>query len=153
MSLDALRSHSELLRAASDQVFAFLDTVAEELVFEQGALLFEEDDSATTFYLIATGKVGLEVPMASGLPVLIETLGPGDLVGVSWLFPPHRWSWRARALDETTTFAFDATTVREECEVDDQLALSVYRTVAAEAVERLHAARVRVLDLYPGERH
>ena len=151
MSLVELRGRAALLETMPDEVLDYLSGVAQQMQFGPGELMFEEDESADTFYLVDRGKVGLEVPMASGLPVLIETLGPGDLVGVSWLFPPFRWSWRARSLGETDVYAFDAATVRERCEVDDNLALNVYRTVAAEAVERLHAARVRLLDLYPGD--
>jgi hypothetical protein len=45
---------------------------------------------------------------------------------------------------------FDAEAVRAKCREDNALAASVYLTVADEAQRRLHAARVRLLDLYPG---
>lgn len=150
MTLSSLKDLTPLLTDLSDDGLEFLESVATEIEFPPGALIFNEDDDADSFYLIATGRAGLEVTFPGREPVLIETLGPGELLGVSWLFPPYRWSWRARALAPTTAIAFDATSVREQCVADTDLALHVYKTVAAEAVHRLHATRVRLLDLYPG---
>ena len=150
MSLDSLRESSQLLDGMSADGIEFLESVAREMIFPKGAEIFDEDQEADSFYLIATGKVGLEVSMPATDPILLETLGPGELLGVSWLFPPYRWSWKAMALATTDILAFDAGAVREQCERDLNLALHVYRTVAEESVRRLHATRVRLLDLYPG---
>jgi CRP/FNR family cyclic AMP-dependent transcriptional regulator len=150
MTLSSLKDLSPMLTDLSDDGLEFLESVATEIQFASGALIFDEDDPADFFYLVATGRVGLEVAFAAREPMLIETLGPGELLGVSWLFPPHRWSWRARALAPTVLIAFDAAAVREQCEDDTDLALHIYKTVAGEAVGRLHATRVRLLDLYPG---
>ena len=150
MSLDKLRESARLVEGMSADGIVFLESVAREMIFPKGAEIFNEDDKADSFYLIASGKVGLEVSMPAREPVVLETLGPGELLGVSWLFPPYRWSWKAMALATTDILAFDAEAVRKQCERDLNLALHVYRTVAEEAVRRLHATRVRLLDLYPG---
>lgn len=150
MSLASLKDLTPLLLDLSDDGLEFLESVATEIEFPSGALIFDEDETADTFYLIATGRAGLEVTVPAHEPMLIETLGPGEVLGVSWLFEPYRWSWRARALAPTTAVAFDAKAVRDQCKSDTDLALHVYKTVAGEAVRRLHATRVRLLDLYPG---
>ena len=150
MSLATLSETAKLLDGMSADGLEFLESVAQEIFFPKGAQIFDDDDKADSFYLVATGKVGLEVAMPARDPVLLETLGPGELLGVSWLFPPHRWNWRAKALAATNILAFDAEAVRRQCDKDPDLALQVYRTVAEESVRRLHATRVRLLDLYPG---
>ncbi len=150
MSLQSLRENAPLLVSMPVDGIEFLESIATEVQFPKGAVVFDEDQPAEAFYLIATGKVGLEVSMPARDAYLIETLGPGELLGVSWLFPPHRWSWRARALVATDVIAFDAEKARRRCAKDPEFALHVYRTVAEEAVQRLHATRIRVLDLFPG---
>lgn len=148
MSLEELRVNSQLLADLSEDSFRFLESVAEEVTFEAGTVIFEEDGPAENFFLITDGKVGLEVPPRTRPAELIETLGPGDLLGVSWLFPHYRWNWRARALAATTVISFDAEAVRNRCDHDTALALNVHRAVAKEAVRRLHQTRLRLLDLY-----
>lgn len=150
MSLSSLKDRSPLLKGLSQDGMEFLESVATEVEFAKGSIIFEEDGPADNFYLIATGKAGLEVSFPARESALIETIGAGEMLGVSWLFPPHRWNWTARSLAQTRAVAFDAEAVRDQCEQDSDLALHVYRTVAEEAVKRLHATRVRLLDLYPG---
>ncbi len=150
MTLSSLKDTALLLQGLSEEGVEFLESVATEVHFPVGALIFEEDDPADSFYLIAEGKAGLEVPIHTRPAALIQTIGPGEILGVSWLFPPYRWSWRARAVTTTSAVAFDAAAVRGQCETDRDLALHVYWVVAHEAVRRLHATRIRLLDLYPG---
>lgn len=150
MSLSSLKMTSPLLMALDEGGLEFLESVATELEYPTGAQIFDEDQYADTFYLVAEGKVGLEVDVPSGPAVLLETVGTGELLGVSWLTHPYRWNWRARAMEHAILVAFDADAVRKQCREDDSLAAIVYLAVAHEAQRRLHAARVRLLDLYPG---
>jgi hypothetical protein len=43
---------------------------------------------------------------------------------------------------------FDATSMREACQLDPELDRLMWEIVAREANERLHHARVQLLDLY-----
>lgn len=150
MTTHELIQASPIFRGLSSSNLSFLESVGTEVELEVDRVIFEEDDHADQFYVITAGKVALEVSVHSAPPVLVETLGPGDLLGVSWLFAPYRWNWRARAVAATTLVAFHAESIRNRCESDADLALHLYRAVAHEAVRRLHATRVRLLDLYPG---
>ena len=150
MSLQSLADSALLLQGLSPEGMEFLESVATEMEFPVGAVIFNEDDPADTFYLVADGKVGLEVSLHSQPPMLIQTLGPGELLGMSWLFPPHRWTWRARSHAFTRVIAFKSAPVRQQLERDPDLAVHVYRAVAMETVRRLHSTRIRLLDLYPG---
>lgn len=148
MTLGDMRANTQLMADLSDESFRFLESVAAGVAFSAGTVIFEEDSPAEHFYLITDGRVALEVPPRTRPPVLVETLGRGDLLGVSWLFPQFRWNWRARALADTIAVSFDAVAVRNRCDVDTALALNVHRAVASEAVRRLHQTRLRLLDLY-----
>jgi CRP-like cAMP-binding protein len=152
MSLEGLRKLSPILDELSVEPLQFLESVSSHLKYEPGEIIFEEDDPAGSFYVIEEGRVGLEVSIPAKESIIIETLGPGDLLGISSMFPPARWNWTARALEATEMVAFDTDAVRARCLHDTELAVHVYATVAAAAVRRLNAARVRLLDLYPGHR-
>jgi len=69
--------------------------------FAEQQVIFCEGDLANRFYLMEKGKVALESRTADGKVVLVETIGPGDALGWSWLFPPYYWHFGARALDRT----------------------------------------------------
>ncbi len=148
MNLSVDLGRTELLAHLTDEEIAFLESVAIESEFAEGEVLFEEDSEATRFYIVISGKVGLELVSPRRRPIVIQTLGRGELVGLSWFFPPHTWSWRARALDPTRTLGFDAAAVRAKCVEDHNLSEQVLRIVAKQAVNRLHATRTQLLDLY-----
>ena len=150
MNVSEIRNQSTVLAELEDAHLDFLFSIAEETELQQDSVLFDEDDSADSFYIISAGRVGLEVSVPTGPPLLLETLGNGDLVGLSWASEPYRWKWRARALVPTRAYRFDAEAVRERCSDDPSLAALLYKSIASAAMMRLQTARVRLLDLYPG---
>ncbi|HSO50312.1 MAG TPA: cyclic nucleotide-binding domain-containing protein [Acidimicrobiia bacterium] len=148
MRLGPIRDSSELLTRLSNTELELFETISREVHLSTGEILFEEGGQADTFYIIVSGKVGLELTSPGRVPMVLQTLGDGDLVGVSWFFPPYQWNWRARALEDTNLVAFDAVEVRRRCEINRDLALEVLSVVAEEAVRRLHGTRIQLLDLY-----
>jgi CRP/FNR family cyclic AMP-dependent transcriptional regulator len=150
MRLDELREKSGLLQALTVTEVGLFESAAVELRLPAGEVLFEEDAPADAFYIVVEGRIGLELTTPGKDPIVIQTLGPGDLVGVSWLFPPHRWNWRARAIVDSEVAAFDANMIRPELEKNRDLALEVLTVVSGEAVQRLQRTRVQLLDMYRG---
>jgi CRP-like cAMP-binding protein len=148
MKLKALRDSSELLQRITNTELAFFESISKEIHIAGGETLFEEGGPADAFYIISEGKIGLEMTSPGRTPMVIQTLGPGDLVGVSWFFPPHKWNWRARALVDSKLAAFDAVEVRKQCAVNRDLLLEVQGVVAEEVAGRLQRTRVQLLDLY-----
>src|SRR5215469_17055262 len=84
--------------------------------FKKGQTVLREGELANRFYLIESGKVVLESAEASGNPVLIETIGDGELLGWSWMFSPYVWQFTARATELTEAIFFYGTILREYCE-------------------------------------
>lgn len=117
-------------------------------VFEAGEHLAHEGDPADTFFVIRHGRVALEVTAPGRGALMIETLGEGAVVGWSWLFPPHRWSFDARALELTRTVAFDGACLRGKCEADKGLGYELMQRFAAVMLDRLQATRLQLLDVY-----
>ena len=148
MNLRSIRESSDLLTKLSNTELDLFETVSSEVELADGEILFEEGGVADTFFIIVSGKIGLELTSPGRAPMSIQTLGPGELVGVSWYFEPYRWNWRARALGDTHLVAFDAVAIRQKCHTDRDLALEVLGVVAEEVVRRLHRTRIQLLDLY-----
>ena len=150
MNLDKLREKSALLQALANTEVSLFESAASELRVSAGHILFEADGSADAFYIVVEGRIGLELTSPGKDPMVIQTLGPGDLVGVSWLLQPHRWNWRARAMVDSELVAFDAEVIRSAMEQNRDLALEVLGVVSGELAVRLHRTRVQLLDLYRG---
>lgn len=107
-----------------------------------------EGELANRFYLIETGKVILESSGGIGDPVVVDTIGAGDLLGWSWMFPPHTWHFTARAVEPTTAIFFCGTMLREYCEKDHSLAYELLKRMSVVMNRRMQAARNKMLAIH-----
>ncbi len=114
--------------------------------FEVGQLIFHDGDLANRFYLILEGKVALESSVKKGKAVVLQTLGPGDLLGWSWLFSPYVWRLHARAVEPTEAIFFYGTRLREQCEADHDFGYELFKRISEVMMQRLQIARGRYLD-------
>jgi CRP/FNR family transcriptional regulator, cyclic AMP receptor protein len=113
--------------------------------FKKGQVIFREGDIANRFYLIETGRVILESSGAVGDPVVIDTIGAGELLGWSWIFPPYVWHFTARAVEPVTAIFFYGTILREYCERDHSLGYELFKRMGAVMIKRLQAAREKMV--------
>jgi CRP/FNR family transcriptional regulator, cyclic AMP receptor protein len=116
--------------------------------FPAGAELFREGAPADRFFLIRSGAVALEVHQPGRGGLLIETFHTGDVVGWSWLFPPYRWEFDGRVVEDTGTVSFDGACLRGKCEDDHELGYQLMKRFAESMTERLQATRLQLLDVY-----
>ena len=105
---------------------------------------------ADEFFVIRRGAVAVETEVPGRGAVTLETLGPGEILGWSWLVPPYRSAFGARALDAVHVIALDGACLRGKCERDPALGFDLLKVVATVFVRRLEETRMRLLDLYAG---
>ncbi len=117
-------------------------------VFRSGVKVFEEGGRADRFWLLKDGRVALDTEVPGRGGVVVESLGPGAVLGWSWLFAPYRWHFGATAVETTLAIELDGRGVREACERDSALGYELTFRFTQVVVERLQATRMRLLDLY-----
>ncbi|MFI8259953.1 MULTISPECIES: Crp/Fnr family transcriptional regulator [unclassified Streptomyces] len=121
---------------------------AREVNFPEGARIFEEGSRAESFWIVRSGTVTLQVPLPAGRPAPVENLGPGELVGWSWLFPPYTWQLSAEAMTPVRSYEFDATAVRMMMDADPAFGSAIGQWVGRVLALRLQQTRTRLIDLY-----
>ena len=137
-----------LLQGLSDEHVALIVGCSKNVAFEPGQLLLSEGAPADTFYLVRRGRVAIEVHGPGRGAHVIETVGPGAVVGWSWLVPPYRNTLDGRAIDSVGAVAVDGACLRTKAEADPALGYALLTKVAAVLLSRLQATRLRLLDLY-----
>lgn len=133
--LDGLREeHLEVLARCSMPV-----------EFKTGEVLFREGDPANRFFLIQEGRVVIESGHTGRGVIPIETLGAGDVLGWSWLFPPYYWHFDARAVEPTKAVFLYGTRLREYCDEDHDLGYEMLKRFAEVVIQRLQSTRTQLL--------
>lgn len=134
----------------SDEHLDQLASVATSAHYNSQQRVFKSDTDADKFYIIRDGKIGVEIPAVAGEPLRIQTLGNGGVLGWSWLIPPYRWLFDARALNASDIIAVDGVKLREQCEKDPSLGYQLLKRFAVLMAERLNASRVVAIKEYTG---
>jgi CRP/FNR family cyclic AMP-dependent transcriptional regulator len=145
-SLGALIAQQPFFKGLTGQQLQLLGGSAMEMQFEPGYCILQEGSPANRFHLILEGKVVLESELPDRGMIPIQTLGPGDDLGWSWLFPPYYLQMSARALEPTKTIFFYGTRLREQCEQDHDLGYELMKRVAAVVTQRLRATQQRLME-------
>jgi CRP/FNR family transcriptional regulator, cyclic AMP receptor protein len=138
------------LQALRPEHRAALAGCARTCVFAADEMIMREGDRADAFYVIRSGAVALETRAPGRGPLVVQTLHDDDLLGWSWLVPPHRVAFDARSLGTTNAIALDGACLRGRCEADPKLGYDLLRLVATVFAQRLQDTRLQLLDVYGG---
>lgn len=138
--LEAFAGHT-FLAGLGQRDLMVLASGAEPFAAGTGTFLAREGDAANAFYLIRSGRVALFAHPGGAGSVPIQTLGPGDTMGWSWLVPPHRWQFDCQAAEDVQGIKFNAEWLREKCENNYELGYHLFRHLASVLASRLAATR------------
>lgn len=119
------------------------------ITFSAGSYIAREGEDADLFYVIRRGKVAIETFIPQRPPLVLQTLQAGEIFGWSWLFPPYKWTFDARAMDaDVHAIALDGRCLRGKCERDTRMGFDLMQRFARIMTERLQATRLQILDVY-----
>ncbi len=142
---DYLSSHA-FFSGLNDDFIEFLADSATKMRIKDGESLFKQGERADKFYLLRSGQISIQVPALMGPTLDIQTLGEDQILGWSWLISPYRWSFQARAVEDSEVIEFDGSAILERCEKDPAFGYELFKRFAALMSERLDAARQKMMD-------
>ena len=147
-TLEALVVQSPIFEGMAPEHLELIAGCGKNVRFASGEQLFREGEPADTFYLVRHGEVSIEIWVPSRGAVRIDTRAEGEVVGWSWLLPPYRWHFDARALDTVRALAFDGECLRGKAEDDHELGYALYSRFSKLLVDQIELTRLRLLDVY-----
>lgn len=149
--IETLLKQNPVFQGLPDEDLQVIAGCASNVKLDPGDFLFREGKPANAFYLVRYGKVSVEFFAPGRGPITIHTPAEGEVIGWSWLYPPHVWSHDARALTLTRAISFDAKCLRGKCDADPRLGYELMKRFSSIVHERLERTRLQLLDLYGGD--
>ncbi|MGZ4120815.1 MAG: cyclic nucleotide-binding domain-containing protein [Actinomycetota bacterium] len=147
-SLERLLSEHAFFRGMDPPYLELIAGCGSNVRFRADTFIFREGEPADLFYLIRHGKVALEIGGVARGPIVIQTVGPDEVVGWSWLFEPYEWNLDARVVEDVRAISFAADCLRLKCEADTRLGYEMMQRFAQVILQRLDATRYQLLDVY-----
>lgn len=142
----ALLSHPFFDGMEKEHIASLLEC-AHVVTFQPGDYLCREGEEARSCYLVNSGHVALKIHMPEN-PVTLETLSQGDVLGWSWMFPPYRWHFDAKAVEMVDAVSLDGHCLRDKCDSEPELGVQLLKRFAELIFQRLQATRLQLLDIY-----
>jgi CRP/FNR family cyclic AMP-dependent transcriptional regulator len=133
------------LRGMREEQLAALAATASDVVFPARHSIFEDGGYAANFWLVRSGYALLDAPVPEDLPVVVDSIGIGELLGWSWLLPPYRWEFGAVCVTEVETIQFEAAAVRSACAADPALGYELTQRVLRVLARRLRGVRTLLI--------
>jgi CRP/FNR family transcriptional regulator, cyclic AMP receptor protein len=142
-----LRQHPFLV-GLSDEHMQNLIGCASNVRFAEGAYIIKEGQVANSFYLIRSGRVATEIDVPGREAIRVQTVGPGEILGWSWLVSPYRWHFGGIAVVDTRAIALDGECLRNKCAKDPHFGYEMLRRLAEVMQSHLEATILQLLDMY-----
>jgi CRP-like cAMP-binding protein len=147
-TLERLLAEHPFCQGMEKRHLELLTGCASNVRFDGSQYIFRQGEEANHFYLIRHGKVAIEIHAQERGGIILQTVDEGDVVGWSWLVPPHRWTFDARAVELTRAIALDGECLRKKCEEDHDLGYELFKRFTQVMAERLEAARLQLINIH-----
>ena len=144
--LQVLHQHPFVAEFREEHV-ARLATMAKEVHFDEGQVIFHEGDDYSVFYLLGEGMVALELEVP-GQVLRVQTLYAGDELDWSAVLPQARKHFQARALSPVTALAFEGPQLLASFKSDPEFGLAFMLRLMGVVSERLRATELQLVDMY-----
>jgi len=147
-NLEPILKEHPFFRDLKPADLSFIAGCASNVVFKAGDMINREGDPADTFYLIRQGRVAIDIQATENRNITIQTVQEGEILGWSWLIPPHRNKFNSRAVTDIHAIALNGKCLREKCETNHDLGYELIKRLAVVFTKRLEMTRIQLLDLY-----
>ncbi len=132
--------------ALSDETLSFLDKCSSKSEIKKDQVLFHQGEAADHFYVVLAGQISIQMPAILGPSLEIQALGSGQVLGWSWLISPYRWSFQAKATEDSELLVFNGKAILARCEQDAKFGYELLKKFAELMSVRLDAARKKMMD-------
>lgn len=135
------------LAALDPEHVRFLVGCTKNVRFRAGDYLVREGEPEDTLYLIRQGGVAIEMRRAAGEVVCVETVGAGDVIGIS-LLAEAAAHLDCRARESVVALAIDSACLLGKMAEEPRLGFTLAMRLLGRTYERLSRARLQHLDIY-----
>jgi CRP/FNR family cyclic AMP-dependent transcriptional regulator len=136
----------KLFAGLDDEELAELAKIGSFEKLEAGSEVFEEDEPATTVYVVASGKVSVAMRSRKGQKAVIGEVGPGEMFGWSAALGDRPFTAAAKTIEDSNVLALDGERLRQSFDEHPRIGHRVVRNIALVISKRLTNLRSRLAD-------
>jgi CRP-like cAMP-binding protein len=147
VTVEATLRRCDLLRPLSDRQIGELAACSTVRSLRKGESLFEQDDEAHDFFVVAAGRVAVRMTAIAGGSINVFDAGQYHLCGWSSLVAPHEYVAGATAVEDSTVLIIPAAAAEDIFLLEPFAGYEVMKRLASDISIRLRNLRREVLGL------
>lgn len=138
----------------SDHCLKTVAMHAEEAKFDDGIVIIEEGQEATTLYFLIEGGVELLYNLVESATdegkneIHVGDINPGEPFGISAMIEPYMFTATVKTTQDSRAIKIDAAAIKDLCMDNPEFAYNLMKKIASAAIERLNATRVQLAAAY-----
>ena len=138
----------QLFEGMSRAHLQILADCASDVRVAAGEFVSHSGDEADAFWLIRSGCLVLGIVLPGRGEVTLATMASWDVVGFSWLLPPHRMHFDIVAVTSAELVRFDGRVLRQRCHENAEFGFQLMSRFARIVVDRIETMSMQLLDIY-----
>lgn len=142
--IDLLRQ-MELTTGLSESELAAMAEIARHEDVPASTAVFREGQNQNHIFWVVDGSITLETTGARLKPIVLLTVGPGEVLAWSALVGDCQMTATATTVTDTRLIGFPATELRILCDENHELGYRVMHSIAENLSRRLHATRQQLV--------
>jgi hydrogenase nickel insertion protein HypA len=136
------------LHDIATQYLEQIAAIAETRDFDEHDVIFREGQTANSLYLVAAGRVSLQICRGGAGTKHIVTVGPGEMLGWSSLSDHPEFAATAVVLERTHVIRIDGAKLRAICDEDPRFGYEFMRRIMLALAKRLTATWTQLSELH-----
>ena len=141
-------SKLNLFEGLSDEQLSKFTACSSMVQFSTDEYIFRQNDEANKFYILQSGLVNLSTYLVSDATITLQTVGPFEILGLSWIVSPYVWHFDAKVTEPVQAIEIDAACARESMDKDHNMGYVLMQRFFSLLVQRLQNTRLQLLDIY-----
>ena len=126
-----------MLTYLTDPMLDKLAQVIDVLEFDNGEIIFKENDPCERFYMVKSGNVVLEQKISDQVTALIGTIKPGFSFGWSVMIEDGFYTVDAVCREPSVIYSFKRNKIQELFAQDPEMGVRMYKRVLVIVKKRL----------------
>lgn len=107
MNVELLLKKSEFFSEISDSALHSLSSIGYLKKFQQGDILFREDEKGTAFFLLTEGRIKIYKNSPDGREIILKLISPGEIFAEVVLFENDKYPVNASAASDSELFVIE----------------------------------------------
>jgi CRP/FNR family transcriptional regulator len=124
-----------------------LSPFLKEVSFSKGQVIFQQDESADSLYILLNGEVLVRYKPYDGPPLTVAKIAPGDVFGWSAALGHDVYTSGAEAAAPSCAYCIRAEDLQHLCDVNPEAGGKLLEGLAGVIAERLRNTHGSILEL------